>query len=301
MNEVLLGSIEAGGTKFVCAVGDASFTVKEQVVFPTGDPEETLAKVVTFFSAYPVAAIGIGSFGPVDVNPDSDDYGKILATPKLAWQGFNIIAALKKHFDLPLFLTTDVNSSAYGEYVKGASVNDDSCVYFTVGTGIGGGAIQNGEFIGGYTHVEMGHTYIKRHPLDTDFKGVCPYHGADCLEGVASGPSLLARTGQKGEQLSENHEIWLILAYYIAQMVLNARLNFAPERVILGGGVMQQEHLMEKIRSTFEELNNGYVAVPPVKEYIVNPQIPGNGSATIGNFALALRELQKKLEPNASR
>ncbi|MFK4566936.1 fructokinase ScrK [Enterococcus sp. UD-01] len=293
MNNVLLGSIEAGGTKFVCAVGDSSFNVQEQVVFPTGEPEETLAQVIEFFSAHPVAAIGIGSFGPVEVDPASADYGKILATPKLAWRGVNILASLKKHLAIPLFLTTDVNSSAYGEYVKGASVNDHSCVYFTVGTGIGGGAIQNGQFIGGYTHAEMGHTFIKRHPLDQDFEGVCPYHGADCLEGVASGPSLLARTGQKGEQLPENHEIWTILAYYIAQMVLNARLNFAPERVILGGGVMQQEHLMEKIRATFEELNNGYVEVPDVREYIVNPAISGNGSATVGNFALALRELEK--------
>ena len=293
MSSNLLGSIEAGGTKFVCAVGNTDFEVQQHAVFPTEGPEETMEKVVDFFTAHPVSAIGVGSFGPVDVNPQSKDYGKILATPKLEWVGFNILAALKAHFDLPIFLTTDVNSSAYGEYAKGAAVGDNSCVYFTVGTGIGGGAIQNGEFIGGFTHTEMGHSYVKRHPLDQDFAGVCPYHGADCLEGLASGPSLQARTGVKGEAVEQTHEIWDIEAYYIAQLALNTRLNFAPERIIFGGGVMAQQHLMHKVRAIFEELNNGYVTVPNLEEYIVNPAIADNGSATVGNFALALRELKK--------
>ncbi|MHC5217786.1 fructokinase ScrK [Enterococcus sp. LJL128] len=289
----LLGSIEAGGTKFVCAVGNMNFEVQDTAVFPTGNPEETMAKAIEFFSNYEIAAIGIGSFGPVDVNPNSEKYGEILATPKLEWRGFNILKALKKHLDVPVFLTTDVNSSAFGEYTKGAAQEDNSCVYYTVGTGIGGGAIQNGEFIGGFTHTEMGHAYVKRHPLDADFKGVCPSHGADCLEGLASGPSLQARTGLRGEKVGEEHDVWAIEAYYIAQLAFNTRLNFAPERIIFGGGVMQQDHLMEKVRAIFKELNNGYVDVPNLDTYIINPAIPGNGSATIGNFALALRELKK--------
>ncbi|WP_086350765.1 fructokinase ScrK [Candidatus Enterococcus clewellii] len=289
----LLGSIEAGGTKFVCAVGTTDFIVQDTAVFPTKNPEETMAKVIEFFSQHEIAAIGIGSFGPVDVNPNSKTYGQILATPKLEWRGFNILTALKQHFDLPIFLTTDVNSSAFGEYTKGAAIEDNSCVYYTVGTGIGGGAIQNGEFIGGYTHTEMGHSYVKRHPLDQDFAGVCPSHGADCLEGLASGPSLQARTGLRGEEVKEDHEIWEIEAYYIAQLAYNTRVNFAPERIIFGGGVMQQEHLMNRVRTIFKELNNGYVDVPDLEAYIVNPAIPGNGSATVGNFALALRELKK--------
>ncbi|MBL1229998.1 ROK family protein [Enterococcus sp. BWB1-3] len=293
MSDILLGSIEAGGTKFVCAVGNTDFEVQESVVFSTGNPEETMEKVAAFFSAHTVSAIAVGSFGPVDVNPDSSDYGKILATPKLEWRGFNILKALRKHFDFPIFLTTDVNSSAFGEYVKGAAVESNSCVYFTVGTGIGGGAIQNGEFIGGLTHAEMGHVFVKRHPLDMDFEGVCPSHGADCLEGLASGPSLEARTGIKGEEVDETHIIWEIEAYYIAQLAFNTRLNFSPEKIIFGGGVMQQDHLMKKVRSIFTELNNGYVDVPDLDNYIVNPAISENGSATVGNFALALRELKR--------
>lgn len=293
MSSKLLGSIEAGGTKFVCAVGDSDFKVQAQTAFPTGSPEETMKKAVDFFSAYDVSAIGVGSFGPVDIDPASPDYGKILATPKLDWRGFDILSALKQYFDLPIFLTTDVNASAYGEYTMGAAAQADSCVYFTVGTGIGGGVIQDGAFIGGLTHLEMGHTFVKRHPDDADFEGVCPYHGADCLEGAASGPSLQARTGLRGEAVTEDHSVWEIEAYYIAQLALNTRLNFAPEKIIFGGGVMQQEHLMSRVRSIFKELNNGYVEVPSLEEYIVNPLIPENGSATVGNFALALRELQK--------
>lgn len=293
MSSKLLGSIEAGGTKFVCAIGDMDFKVQEQTSFPTGNPEETMKKVIDFFSAYDISAIAIGSFGPVDIDPHSENYGKILATPKLEWRGFDILSALKKYFDLPIYLTTDVNASAFGEYTMGAAKDVNSCVYFTVGTGIGGGVIQNGEFIGGLTHLEMGHTFVKRHPDDVDFEGVCPYHGADCLEGAASGPSLQARTGLRGETVTEEHDVWDIEAYYIAQLALNTRLNFAPEKIIFGGGVMQQEHLMSKVRSIFTELNNGYVEVPPLEDYIVNPAIPENGSATVGNFALALRELNK--------
>ncbi|WP_321386715.1 fructokinase ScrK [uncultured Enterococcus sp.] len=291
MSSKLLGSIEAGGTKFVCAVGDLNFKVQAQTSFPTGNPEETMAKVIDFFSAYDISAIGIGSFGPVDIDPNSENYGKILATPKLEWRGYDILSALKQRFKLPIFLTTDVNASAFGEYAMGAAATADSCVYFTVGTGIGGGVIQNGEFIGGLTHLEMGHTFVKRHPDDTDFEGVCPYHGADCIEGAASGPSLQARTGLRGEAVTEEHDVWAIEAYYIAQLAFNTRLNFAPEKIIFGGGVMQQEHLMNRVRSIVEELNNGYVDMPSLEEYIVNPLIPENGSATVGNFALALKAL----------
>lgn len=296
MSSKLLGSIEAGGTKFVCAVGDLNFKVQAQTSFPTGNPEETMAKVIDFFSAYDISAIGIGSFGPVDIDPNSENYGKILATPKLEWRGYDILSALKQRFKLPIFLTTDVNASAFGEYAMGAAANVDSCVYFTVGTGIGGGVIQNGEFIGGLTHLEMGHTFVKRHPDDTDFEGVCPYHGADCIEGAASGPSLQARTGLRGESVTEEHDVWAIEAYYIAQLAFNTRLNFAPEKIIFGGGVMQQEHLMNRVRSIVEELNNGYVDMPSLEEYIVNPLIPENGSATVGNFALALKALENNRE-----
>ncbi|MDR0921978.1 MAG: ROK family protein [Lactobacillales bacterium] len=293
MVEKLLGSIEAGGTKFVCAVADFEFNEIDSAQFPTETPEVTMANVFEFFKKHEVVAIGIGSFGPIDINLESETYGFILSTPKLAWTDFDFLGAMKEKFDIPMYWTTDVNASAYGEYVFGNAKGTNSCVYFTVGTGIGGGAIQKGEFIGGISHAEMGHAFISQHPADKEFEGVCPYHKNKCLEGLAAGPSLEARTGIKGELIPQNHEVWDILAYYIAQAAYNAVLTLAPEKIIFGGGVMGQTHLMKKVRTQFAQINNGYIATPELETYIVNPAIKNNGSATIGNFALAKRLLEK--------
>lgn len=287
MEKRLLGSIEAGGTKFVCAVGNEEHEIIARTSFQTEEPARTLKKAGHFFSQYPIAALGIGCFGPLNVDTASTDFGVIGDTAKAGWKGFNIYQAVKEMIDVPVSLTTDVNSSAYGEYKFGAAKDKNSCVYVTIGTGIGGGAIQNDEFTGSLTHLELGHAYANVHPLDLKFKGVCPYHGARCFEGLASGPSIEARLKIKGERLASNHKIWELEAFYLAQLAYNIRVNYAPEIIIFGGGVIGVEGLIDKVRTSFAEINNGYISVPDLKKYIVSSQIPDNGSATLGNFALA--------------
>lgn len=287
-----IGSIEAGGTKFVLAVGNEANHILKITQIPTTSPQETLEKTIAFFHENPVDALGIGSFGPIDIDPKSLTYGYITTTPKPKWANTDLLGTLKKALKIPMSFTTDVNASAYGEVVV---TNRQSLVYFTIGTGIGGGAVQDGTFIGGFSHQEMGHQYVKRHPKDLNFAGSCPFHG-DCLEGVASGPSIEARTGIRGEYLPEDHEVWDIQAYYIAQIAVNTTLAFAPERIVFGGGVMAQEHMITRVRKQFKQLLNGYVKIPcQTEDYLVRPSIPDNGSATIGNFALAQKELLKVL------
>lgn len=289
----LFGSIEGGGTKFVCAVGNEKNQIIDQLVIPTTTPTETLEQVITFFKKFDIQAFGIASFGPIDIHPHSETYGYILATPKISWKNFDFVGTFKQAFPVPIFWTTDVNASAYGEWVALQDQQLTSCVYFTVGTGIGGSVIQNGEFIGGTSHLELGHTYIKRHELDQEFAGNCPYHH-DCLEGLAAGPSIQKRTGTSGEALSENDPVWTIIAFYIAQTAYNTTVSFAPDRIIFGGGVMAQDHLMQRVRAEFLKLNNQYLTTPAVEKYLVHPVIPNNGSATFGNFALAAKALAKK-------
>ncbi|EJE4564925.1 ROK family protein, partial [Enterococcus faecium] len=187
---MIYGSIEAGGTKFVCAISDEEMTIKERVSFPTTTPEETIPLVIDFFKQYQadLAGIGIGSFGPIDIHRDSATYGYITSTPKVAWQNFDFIGTMKKEFPIPISWTTDVNAAAYGEYVFGSGKGLSSVVYYTIGTGVGGGALQEGRFIEGFSHPEMGHMLVVPHPKD-DFAGSCPFHG-NCLEGMAAGPAI---------------------------------------------------------------------------------------------------------------
>ena len=277
------GSVEAGGTKFICAVGNENNEIIISEAIPTTTYEETIKKVVVFFEKNRVDALAIGSFGPVDLDISSEQYGCILNTPKQGWTNVNIVLPIQKALNIPIFFTTDVNSSAYGEmYLNGCN----NLVYYTIGTGIGGSAIQNGVFIGGIGHPEMGHQLIKKHPLDVNFNGVCPLHG-DCLEGLASGPSIEARTGKKGQELEINSTVWDIQAYYIAQAILNTTLVIRPELVIVGGGVMSQHHMLDRIKMHFKKLLNNYVTIENIDKYIKTPSVENNGSATIGNFLLA--------------
>ena len=287
----LYGSLEAGGTKFICAVADEEFNTVEELQFPTTTPQETLKKTADFFAKFKnLAAIGIGSFGPIDVDPKSKTYGYITTTPKPNWANVDVVGALKKRVDVPIYFTTDVNSSAYGEvYARNnRGENIETLVYYTIGTGIGAGVIQRGEFIGGTSHPEMGHVYVSKHPIDVanNFDGVCPFHKG-CLEGLAAGPSLEARTGVRGEHIDITSDVWDIQASYIAQAAIQATLTFRPEKIVFGGGVMAQNHMVERVHRMFEELLNGYVPTPPVKDFIVTPAVDNNGSATLGNFVLA--------------
>ncbi|EGP5570178.1 MULTISPECIES: fructokinase ScrK [Enterococcus] len=282
----MYGSIEAGGTKFVCAIGNDDLEIIERVSFPTTTSDETMSLVINFFNQYKeqLESIGVGSFGPIDIHRESKTYGYITSTPKIGWENFDFVGTLKRHFEIPIAWTTDVNAACYGEYVSGYGKGLSSVVYYTIGTGVGGGAIQDGIFVEGFSHPEMGHMLIKRHSEDT-FSGNCPFHH-DCLEGMASGPTIEMRTGTKGQDLSIEDPIWKIEADYIAQCAYNTTLMFSPDIIIFGGGVMQQEHLKKKVQRRFLELINGYVDMPNIEEYIVTPKLADN-AGTIGCLTLA--------------
>lgn len=280
----MFGAIEAGGTKFVCAVSDENFTIKERVSIPTTTPEETMTEVFSFFDQYELTAIGIGSFGPIDVNKESDTYGYITSTPKTAWKFYDFLGSVKNRYSVPIGWTTDVNAAALGEIKLGAAKGLKSCVYLTVGTGIGGGAVINGELLEGYGHPEMGHIPVRLHPNET-YKGTCPYHG-DCLEGIAAGPAIEGRFGKKGHLLADQEEVWEMEAYYLAQALMNYTLILSPERIVLGGGVMKQKQLYPLVRQKFAELINDYVQVPDLEQYIVAPGLEDN-AGIIGSLLLA--------------
>lgn len=282
------GSIEAGGTKFVCAIGDENFEVVERISFPTTTPKETLAKVFEFFDKYELLAIGIGSFGPIDVNPKSETYGYVTTTPKPHWGGFDFLGTVKERYSIPIGWTTDVNAAALGEQMLGSAKGLNSCLYLTVGTGIGGGAVVNNQLLSGYSHPEMGHLKLAKHPEDT-FAGVCPFHG-DCLEGLAAGPAIEKRFGISAKELGPDHQAWEFEAYYIAQALMSYILTISPEKIILGGGVMHQEHLFGMIREELKKQINGYVPMPDLETFIVSPEL-GDNAATCGCFVLAKNEL----------
>lgn len=293
MTNNLLGSIEAGGTKFVLVVADLDFNEVNRSIVATTTPKETLRKCVAFFKKNPISALSVGSFGPIVLNTSSANYGRILNTPKKNWQNTDIVGILKKSLNIPIYFTTDVNASAYGEYVVGQGKNIQSLVYFTIGTGIGGGAIQNGYFIGGTSHLEMGHSVVRLHP-DDSYKGSCPFHQNGCFEGVASGLAIQGRTGKRGEELPRNDQVFKFISYYAAQLAFNAYVSLAPEKIIFGGSVLT-EHEMTMIQHYFSMMNNNYISTP-LNKLICLSNVPNNGSATLGNLSLAKHLLSHNLE-----
>lgn len=280
----MYGGIEAGGTKFICAVADEKQNIIEKISIPTTVPENTMKKVFEFFDQYSLKSIGIGSFGPIDVNSASSTYGYIMNTPKEDWINYDLWGIIQEHYQIPVAWTTDVNAAAYGEFKKGAAQGVSNCVYLTIGTGIGGGVIINGEIFQGKSHPEMGHIKVKR-VFEDDCTGTCIHH-QDCLEGLAAGPSLEARTGIKGEMLPKDHKVWKFQANYIAQALVNYTLTLCPEKIILGGGVMNQEHLLEKIKEQFVIELADYVSIDNVDDFIVPWGLP-NQSGIIGALLLA--------------
>ena len=286
----MYGAIEAGGTKFVLSVGDESLEIIDQLTIPTVSPEETMPLVIEFFKQFEknLLAIGIGSFGPIDVNPESSTYGFITQTPKLKWRNYDFLGNIQKAFpNVKTAWTTDVNASAYGEYAVRDGV--ENLVYYTVGTGVGGGGVKQGKFVEGISHPEMGHIPVKKH-ADDSFDGHCPSHG-DCLEGLASGPAVEARFEKSAKDVPADDPYWDIQAYYIAQSAYTTTLLLAPEMIIYGGGVMKVEGLLEKVRLAFDKLNQGYMSTPDLEKYIVSPKLE-DSAATIGCFAMA-KELMK--------
>ncbi|WEV39629.1 ROK family protein [Lactobacillus sp. ESL0681] len=283
---MLIGSIEAGGTKFVCAVGDEEYRIKDEIVLPTTMPEETLTKVIDYFKGYKLDSLSIASFGPIEIRKTAANYGCITTTPKAGWQNVNIVSILQTALDIPIFFTTDVNGAAYGEYIasKLSETPVSSLVYYTIGTGVGGGAILEGKIVGSLGHSEMGHVFVKRHPDDIEFQGICPYHN-DCLEGLVSGPTFEARLSQKGASVSLENHVWDIMSYYVAQAAMQTTLILRPEKIVFGGGVTS-EPFLKKVRKDLNAMLNGYVEMPNLDKYITMPMFANNKSATIGNFAL---------------
>ncbi|AHD07078.1 ROK family protein [Paenibacillus larvae] len=289
----LLGAVESGGTKFVCGVGTADGQVVDRVSFPTTTPEETMKRVIDYFKTKDISAMGVGSFGPVDPRKDSPTYGYITSTPKPHWGGYNLLGELKKHFNVPMEFDTDVNGAALGEAKFGAARGLLSCMYITVGTGIGAGALVDGKLVHGLSHPEMGHILVRRHPEDT-YEGKCPYH-KDCLEGLAAGPSIEARWSVKGSELSTDHPAWEMIAYYLAQAMMNYILILSPEKMIMGGGVMKQKQLFPLIHRNLFEILNGYIQndaiLKNIEEYIVYPEL-GDHAGLCGALALAVLALE---------
>jgi len=277
------GAIEAGGTKFACAAGTGPDDLRIAHV-PTGTPAGTMEQVIHFFRQHgPIEALGIGCFGPID-----RARGQITATPKLAWRNFEFVAALGTELRVPVGFDTDVNAAALAEARWGAGRGVADFLYLTVGTGIGGGAIVNGALLHGTSHPEMGHARIPHNRVRDPFGGCCPYHG-DCLEGLASGPALEARWGCAPELLPAQHAAWELEAHYLALGVVNLVCAFAPERILAGGGVMQQGHLFDLVRGSLADLMNGYMAVPEVTA-------PGLGdrAGVLGALALAEQAFRDK-------
>ncbi|ULT56184.1 ROK family protein [Neobacillus drentensis] len=287
----MLGAIEAGGTKFVCAVGDETGKIIDRIQIPTTVPEETMTGVIQFFKKYPVKAIGIGSFGPIDVNTDSPTYGFITSTPKLAWKDFPFVQTIKETFSVPVGFNTDVNAAALGEATFGAAKGLDSCLYITIGTGIGAGARVQGKLLQGLSHPEMGHILVRRHQNDS-YQGKCPYH-KDCFEGLAAGPGIEERWGEKGINLVEREEVWELEGYYIAQALMQYILILSPKKIILGGGVMNQKQVFTYVYKYLPELVNQYVSLPELSDYIVSPGLGDNAGIT-GSLLLAYQELKKE-------
>lgn len=290
----MLGAIEAGGTKFVCAVGKEDGTLIERIQFDTLSPEETMPQIVAFFRKYDIKSLGVGSFGPVDIDPNSHTYGNITATPKKGWRDFPFLSRLQNEFDVPMEFNTDVNAAALGEVMHGAAQDVDSCLYITVGTGIGAGAVNNGQLLQGLSHPEMGHTIVRRH-ADDSYEGTCPYHG-DCLEGLAAGPAIERRWGKKGIELQDKQEVWELEAYYLAQALMQFILILTPKRIVMGGGVMKQKQMFPLIQQKVQELLNGYVPVPEIVEHIDSFIVPpklGDNAGIVGALMLAKRALNQ--------
>jgi fructokinase len=287
----LYGGIEAGGTKFVCVVGTGPGDIRAQTRFATTTPDETIGRAISFFQQQPepVVAVGIGAFGPVDLDPASPTYGYITSTPKAGWRQTDICGPIRRALNVPVAFETDVNAAAIGEHRWGAAQGLDTLLYLTVGTGVGGGALVGGIPVHGVMHPEIGHILVPHDRGADPFAGVCPYHG-DCLEGLASGPALRARWGQPAETLPVEHPAWALEARYLALGLVACIYTLAPQRIVLGGGVMQQAHLFPLIRVQVQALLNGYLDVPAIREqidtYIVPPAL-GGAAGVLGALALA--------------
>jgi fructokinase len=300
----LLGGVEAGGTKIVYAVGTGPDDLRADVRFPTTTPDETIGRIVQFFRRCqenePLASVGIATFGPVDSNPNSPSFGHVTTTPKPGWAHTDIAGIIQRELNTPVGFDTDVNAAALAEHQWGAARGIDNFVYLAVGTGIGGAAMVAGTLIHGLSHPEMGHIRIPRDRAVDPFVGSCPYHG-DCLEGLACGPALEARWGQDANALPVDHPAWLLEAEYLALGLMSVICLLLPQRIIMGGGIMQQPQIFPLVRQRVQALLGEYLQVPMILEqiddYIVAPGL-GALAGVLGAIALAQRTASR--EENSS-
>jgi fructokinase len=289
----MFGALEAGGTKMVCAIGDEFGKIQEQVSIKTTTPEETIPEILQWFKAHPVEALGIASFGPIDLNRNSKTYGYITTTPKLAWANFDLVGTVKRELHVPIGFDTDVNGSLLGEVTYGQAKGLKDAIYLTIGTGIGGGVMTNGKLLHGMLHPELGHMPMVVHPKDT-YKGHCPFHGT-CLEGMAAGPAIEERWGKKGSELADRQEVWELEAYYIGQALTTLILTLSPEMIILGGGVMHQQQLFPEIRAQVSSMLNGYLNTRQLNdmEHYIVPASLHDDQGIMGCLKLAVDSLHE--------
>ena len=290
----LFAGIEGGGTKWICMIAASPEDIRATTRLPTTQPAETIGEAIEFIQSYiqqqgKLKGVGIGSFGPLDLDIDSPTYGYLTTTPKPGWANTDLVGPFQEALELPLGFDTDVNAAALGEARWGAAQGLSDFVYLTIGTGIGGGGMVNGGLMHGLVHPEMGHMRIPHDWKADPFPGVCPYHG-DCLEGLATGPAIETRWGQKGETLPREHPAWQLEAHYLALGLVNLICTLSPKRIILGGGVMDQDQLFPMIRKEVLELLNEYISAREIMEhidqYIIPPKL-GSRAGVLGAIALA--------------
>ena len=290
----MFGAIEAGGTKFVCAVGTGPGDL-ESIQIPTTSPGATVGASVEFFRGRRLRAVGIASFGPLGLDPGSPSYGHITSTPKIEWRNFDFAGTVRRALGVPIGFDTDVNGAALGEARWGAARGLSDFLYLTVGTGIGGGAVSSGRVVHGLVHPEMGHIRIPHDTARDPYAGICPYHG-DCLEGLASGPSMEARWGKPAAGLPPEHPAWALEAHYLALGLANYVCTLSPRRIVLGGGVMQQPHLFDLVRAELLQILNGYIQATEILEHaddFVVPPLLGSRAGVLGALVLAEQAAMK--------
>ncbi len=287
----LFGGIEAGGTKFVCAVGTGPDNIRAETRFPTTTPKESIGRAIEFFRKQDeITAVGIASFGPIDPDPTSATFGHITSTPKPGWANIDLAGAIQRALGVPVGFDTDVNGSALGEWRWGAAQGLDNFIYLTIGTGVGGGGMVNGRLMHGLIHPEMGHIPLPHREGD-GYNGRCPYH-SDCLEGMASGPAIGERWGKPAQELPPDHPAWELEAHYLAIALHSFICALSPQRIIMGGGVMEQFHLFPLIRQKVQKRLNGYIHSPAILQEIDNYIMPpalGNMAGICGAIELARR------------
>ena len=291
------GGIELGGTKIVCAISDDYGSFLDFQIVSTTTAEETMPVLLGFFKGKEISSLGIGSFGPIELDKKSTTYGYITSTPKKGWENTDIVAYFKQ-LNIPIGFDTDVNAACLGEVKNGAGTGFKNVVYGTVGTGIGFGVYLNGELLHGLMHPEAGHMLITKHQDDFDYNGPCPYHD-NCLETLASGPSIERRWGKKPYDLYNNDRVWKLEAYYLGQAISNCILCFSPQKIILGGGVMHTPGLIEMVRKEVLHSLNGYIKkeeiIYDIDNYIVLPGL-GDNSGIVGAIELGKLELTKNVK-----